>query len=607
MGRPESPQVVCLLLVAVLLTACGGQGARAGAPSASGPARPGPAADHPVEDGPQGAVTLAFAGDIHFQLHLAALLEHPRGALGPITRTLADADLTMVNLESAITERGTPEAKELEVPSQRYHFRTSPAALSALDEAGVDVVTMANNHGADYGPVGLKDTLAAIRNSPIPVVGIGRDRRAAFAPYRVSIRGTDFAFLAADGSMREGASNVWAAGPTTPGIAAAHIDRPRALLAAVRAASQQDDVVVVYLHWGEELQGCPTPRQRTTAKALAEAGADIIVGSHAHVQLGSGWLGGTYINYGLGNFLWYHNHQPESGVLGIQVEDGKVVADSWTPARIAPDGRPTPLSGEQADAAVARWQARRVCSGLAEQPDRLPGYSSSVRPIGPDVRDRMQFSHRPGCPVPLRELRLLRMRYVGFDARAHTGEMVVHHDLARDVTAVFHRLYDARWPIRRMRLVDYYRGDDDLSMAANNTSGYNCRRVAGSAAWSAHAYGAAIDVNPVQNPYVTGDSVSPRKGSRFATVDRSAVGRAPAGVIRTDDVVVRAFTDVGWEWGGHWATSQDYQHFSAAGRSRSPGRAAAPRGPLRRASAPGRGDCPGGRRWCAGRPPLHCP
>src|SRR3712207_884995 len=164
----------------------------------------------------------------------------------------------MVNLESAITGRGTPEAKELEVPSERFYFRTTPAAFDVLAEAGVDVVTMANNHGAAYGPVGLRDTLAAIRRSPIPVVGVGRDRRAAFTPYRVSVRGTDVAFLGADASMREGSSSVWAAGNGSPGLAAAHADRPRALITAVRRASRTDDVVVVYMHWGRELHGCPT-------------------------------------------------------------------------------------------------------------------------------------------------------------------------------------------------------------------------------------------------------------------------------------------------------------------------------------------------------------
>ena len=116
-----------------------------------------------------------------------------------------------------------------------------------------------------------------------------------------------------------------------------------------------------------------------------------------------------------------------------------------------------------------------------------------------------------------------------------------------------------------MRLVDEYRGDDERSMAANNTSGYNCRRVAGSAAWSDHAYGTAIDINPVQNPYLTGSSVRPDKGLPFASIDRSEAAQVPAGVIHADDVAVRAFAAIGWSWGGYWTTA-DYQHFSAGQR-----------------------------------------
>ncbi len=143
--------------------------------------------------------------------------------------------------------------------------------------------------------------------------------------------------------------------------------------------------------------------------------------------------------------------------------------------------------------------------------------------------------------------------------------MVIHRDHAQDVAEAFEQLYDARWPIRRMRLVDDYAGDDDRSMAANNTSGYNCRRVAGGDSWSAHAYGSAIDVNPLQNPYVTSTSIAPPAGRRFADVDRAATAAVPLGVIREGDVVVRAFDDIGWEWGGDWAGAKDYQHFSASG------------------------------------------
>jgi poly-gamma-glutamate capsule biosynthesis protein CapA/YwtB (metallophosphatase superfamily) len=372
-----------LALLEVIISGCGerrGPGAPGVGPvpepapadpttAASGSAeRTDEAASVPGADDHGGEVVLAFAGDMHFEAHLADLLDEPDGALGPIAETLAAADLTMVNLESAITLRGEPEAKELEAPSRRYHFRTSPAALEVLAAAGVDLVTMANNHGADFGRVGLDDTLRAIDAGPIPVIGIGADREAAFTPHRISIRGTDLAFLAGDGSMREGASDVWAAGPDNPGVAAAHAARPRALLRAVREASTTSDVVVVYMHWGAELQSCPTPRQRTTARALAEAGADVIVGTHAHVPLGSGWLGDTYVNYGLGHFLWYHDRRPETGVLHVRIEDGEVVGDTWTPAQIQRDGRPVPLTGKARRAAVDDWRRLRGCTGLAGAP-----------------------------------------------------------------------------------------------------------------------------------------------------------------------------------------------------------------------------------------------
>jgi D-alanyl-D-alanine carboxypeptidase len=177
----------------------------------------------------------------------------------------------------------------------------------------------------------------------------------------------------------------------------------------------------------------------------------------------------------------------------------------------------------------------------------------------------MRFSHRPGCPLSWTDLRHLRIAFVGFDGETHVGEMVVHRDHAQDVAEVFEQLYEVRWPIRRMRLVDDYAGDDDRSMAANNTSGYNCRRVAGGDSWSAHAYGSAIDVNPLQNPYVTSTSIAPPAGRRFAGVDRAPTAPVPLGVIREADAVVRAFADIGWEWGGDWANAKDYQHFSATG------------------------------------------
>jgi poly-gamma-glutamate synthesis protein (capsule biosynthesis protein) len=163
--------------------------------------------------------------------------------------------------------------------------------------------------------------------------------------------------------------------------------------------------------------------------------------------------------------------------------------------------------------------------------------------------------------VALGDLRLLRVDHWGFDCRVHRGELVVHCDQARRVLRVMERLFRLRYPIRQMRLVDHYRADDDRSMAANNTSAFNCRRVAGTSRWSEHAYGRAIDLNPVQNPYVAGGHVSPPAGRGYA--DR--VRRAP-GMIHAGDAVVRAFAAAGWRWGGAWHGARDYQHFSASGR-----------------------------------------
>jgi poly-gamma-glutamate synthesis protein (capsule biosynthesis protein) len=274
----------------------------------------------------------------------------------------------MVNLESAITERGVPDPKDLEDAWNRYWFRAPPSALGFLARSGVDVVSVANNHGADYGLVGLRDTLRAARRAPLAVIGAGRNRREAFTPHRITVKGVDLAFLAADASPLESSEAAWRAGRRSPGLADAHQPRPSTLLAAVRRADRAVDVVVVYLHWGRELQACPTGTQRTTARALARAGADVVVGSHAHVPLGSGWLGPTYVSYGLGNFVWYHNQQPETGVLQLRIDGGRVVSDEWVPAEIGIWGRPTPLTGANRRSAVGEWNTLRGCTGLRAGP-----------------------------------------------------------------------------------------------------------------------------------------------------------------------------------------------------------------------------------------------
>lgn len=170
-------------------------------------------------------------------------------------------------------------------------------------------------------------------------------------------------------------------------------------------------------------------------------------------------------------------------------------------------------------------------------------------------------SWRPGCPVAPRDLRLVRLSYWGFDDAGHVGDLVVHRRAVPSVIAVFRTLWNERYPIRSLRPVSDFGGDDRSSMLVDNTSGFNCRRVAGTSRWSEHAFGRAIDLNPFENPWVRAGVVDPPEAARYA--DRSLLER---GVIRPGDVAVRAFARHGWRWGGNWATSKDYQHFSTSGR-----------------------------------------
>jgi poly-gamma-glutamate synthesis protein (capsule biosynthesis protein) len=233
-------------------------------------------------------------------------------------------------------------------------------------------------------------------------------------------------------------------------------------------------------------------------------------------------------------------------------------------------------AGQAGDGAAATDRAVRTATTVGGGPaagggpvvksattaSAVPAFHGSVATGRDAVRSRVRYSWRRGCPVGPVELRLLRVDHWGLDGRVHRGELIVHRDHARRILGVLKKLFQARYPIQRLRPVDAYRADDDRSMAANNTSGFNCRRVSGSSSWSEHAFGRAIDLNPLRNPYVTrGGRVSPPAGRPYANRARRA-----AGMIHAGDTVVRAFAAAGWRWGGNWSGSRDYQHFSSTGR-----------------------------------------
>ncbi|WP_171074165.1 M15 family metallopeptidase [Nonomuraea basaltis] len=194
----------------------------------------------------------------------------------------------------------------------------------------------------------------------------------------------------------------------------------------------------------------------------------------------------------------------------------------------------------------------------APSPTAPPAFSAKVSKV---ARDRLPYSWRPGCPVHYQDLRLITLSYWGFDGKPHTGELVVRKTVTDDMVTVFKKLYAWRWPVKQMKLVDAYKADDFDSIEANNTSAFNCRRATGSSSWSNHAYGEAIDINPRENPYVTASGSTAHENAKKFT-KRPMKGK---GVINPGDKVVKAFSQVGWEWGGYWSGAKDYQHFSKGG------------------------------------------
>lgn len=320
-------------------------------------------------------LTIAVAGDIHFEGVLRERLDNPASALSPAAATLAAADLSIVNLETSVGTGGRPD------PGKRYTFQAPPTAFTALAAAGIDVATMANNHALDFGRSPLPSTFDAIgvareANPSLAVVGIGRDADHAFRPARINVGGTIVAIIGAtvaDADPTADPTGQWAATEDTPGTADAI--NPVRLFHAVADADRSAGVVVVYMHWGIQGERCPSDAQRSLAADLVEAGADIVVGSHTHELQGDGRIGEGYVAYGLGNYAWYTQSPAATSVTGVLTltvqpdpsQNGRatVTGTQWKPARIRADGLPTPMTGSAAADFDAHLAGLRACAGLA--------------------------------------------------------------------------------------------------------------------------------------------------------------------------------------------------------------------------------------------------
>lgn len=303
---------------------------------------------------PAEPITLAFAGDVNYE----KVAGGPADRLRPYQELLSSADFAMINLETAITERGTPGPKQ-------YTFRAPPSVLDGLVENGVDAVSMANNHGIDFGTQGLVDSVAAKHIAPIPVLGIGANEDEAYAPHTTEIKGNRVSFIAATQVLDDSLIPLWTATDDQGGLASAkRVDR---LVEEVKAARAESDFVVVFLHWGVERTTCPSENQQALARTLEEAGADVIVGSHAHRVLGGGRLDDAVVHYGLGNFGFYaaSGNASKTGVFTVTLQHGAAPSYRWHPGVIR-DRVPYPLTGAEEVQGVDAWNQLRGCTGLAE-------------------------------------------------------------------------------------------------------------------------------------------------------------------------------------------------------------------------------------------------
>ena len=323
---------VLLVVAAALLAACGG----AAEPVATEPAAAAPA---PIPGSPaRGRRVVHGTGDVNLDpSYLLAL--RARGydhAWSGLRGLFTGDDLTVVNLECPVSDRGTIVPKE-------FSFRCDPAALPAARAAGVDVANLANNHSGDFGPEALLDSVERLRGAGIAPVGVGADVRAATEPVIVERNGWRVAVLGFGGVVP---AADWLAGPGRPGMASG--DDTAAMTAAVRAAAQRADLVFVTVHWGVELDTRPRPDDVARARAMIDAGADGIFGHHSHRLQPLDTYAGRPIAWGLGNFVWPVRSEAgsRSAAASFVVEPDGTVRGCLLPVRITSPGHPE-LTGQR--------------------------------------------------------------------------------------------------------------------------------------------------------------------------------------------------------------------------------------------------------------------
>lgn len=362
--RPFTTLIAACIGVLLLAASCAGNEDEAAADPAATPNEAGSEGTTTTR-GPLGSgepVTIAFAGDASFEGLGDSVRANPEGLLRAIGPVLGAADVSIVNLEAAVAEGGDRENKT-------FAFRVPARALDALAAAGTDVVTMANNHGMDFGASGLAESLAVRESSPVAIIGIGEDADDAYEPFVTEVRGQRIGIIAANDIFDSNLVASWTATDDRAGIASVEEDHQDRFAAKVRELRGRVDTLAVYLHYGTEKETCPNDRQRELVDLLVDAGADIVVGSHAHRLQGVGYHGDRLVAYGLSNFIFRSPSDAgrATGVLTVTATGSRIDGYEWSPAVIT-DLVPVPTSGDRARAALDRMDELAACAGLSSSP-----------------------------------------------------------------------------------------------------------------------------------------------------------------------------------------------------------------------------------------------
>lgn len=311
-----------------------------------------PAAPTPTP--PPAPAQVAFTGDIHAEPPIRGVLDGGGNPLADAAPVLRAADLAVANVETAVGSLGRPQDKS-------YTFQAPVSLWPALVDAGIDVVSLANNHALDFGTDALLETLDGARAAGLHVIGAGRDAAEAYAPAIIDVGTTTVAVV---GLTRVMPRIEWAATPDRPGLASAY--DADAAAAAVRAAAARADRVLVVIHWGSELAPCPVDHQQQLGALLTAAGADVVVGHHPHVLQGIAGTDDSVVAYSLGNFVFYARSEEarETGVLTVTLPPDGPPRTAFAPARIDDTGAPQLLTGADADAVRARVDALAPGAGI---------------------------------------------------------------------------------------------------------------------------------------------------------------------------------------------------------------------------------------------------